>query len=331
MKFNTTYTPKISLRKTIQETDRVVSWIVEHYTVNYKAYNVLVPPFLDENDDMLLNLDEITRVSTFDFAGNTKTGRALLTPSNWMRDVVFRMNAREKEGVWARTDHIWRDLPETPFSTPSRYNLTFQIKLPDDYNLAVEETRKHAAIFYSLLAKQSAIFDRRYDNNTDFPEVPSFVTAQQMENEYPDMKSREKEIEFANELNAFIFSKCGKKLYSGHIHTWIPPQIYDLENFYQIVTRDSVNNEILKVASIGLLASGEILEDQLMEHNLDTLKTNNFYEKFMKKSYNIVEIKINIGRLMMALLQKGHISEVVPGVVSESSELIKEKYKIEKY
>lgn len=331
MKYNTTYTPKINLKKTIYETDRITNIIIDHYKEKYNMTSVLVPSFLDEQNSMLLKIDEITRVTTFDFADNNKIGRSLLTPSNWMRNIMLRMNLKEEEGVYAQTTHVWRDIPENPLSTPVRYNLTFQIKISGDNNMVKKIVKEHVVEFYKLIAKQSRICDRRYKNTTNFPDSPSFITSQQMENEYPDMNSREKEIEFANELNAFVFSKAGKKLFSGHVHTWIPPQIYDLDNFYQIVIQDNVNNDVLKVASIALLASGETLDEQLNEYNLDHLKTNDYYQTHIKQKYNIIEIKINIGRLIMGILQKGHISEVVPGVISDSANLIKDKYKIDKY
>lgn len=331
MKYNTTYTPKINLKKTVQETDRITNIIIDYYREKYNMTNLLVPGFLEEENDMLLRIDGITRVTTFDFADNNKVGRSLLTPSNWMRNMMLRLNSKEGEGTWARTNHVWRDIPENPLSTPLRYNLTFQIKVTGDNNMIKKIVKDHVVEFYKLIAKQSRICDRRYKNNNDFPETPSFIAAQQMENEFPDMNSREKEIEFANELNAFIFSKAGKKLFSGHVHTWIPPQIYDLDNFHQLVIQDTVNNDVLKVASIALLASGETLDDQLSEYNLEELKTNDYYQTHIKKKYNIIEIKINIGRLIMGILQKGHISEVVPGVISDSANMIKDKYKIDKY
>lgn len=330
MKYNITYTPKISLKNTIKETEKIIEKIKNLFNKKYSILSVFSPSFLEEDSEIPINIEEVTRHLTFDSGDNYNVAKLLLTNTNWLRNLFDKLNLKEYEGVLNRNSTIWRDLPENPVSTIIKHNLTLQVKLPK--NIDIETYFKNEIQeLYLLFANIGKQIAKKYNLKDNFPEIATYVSAQTMENEFPNSSKKEREIEFAHELNCYIFENSGLKLHSGHFHTIIPIELYSQNNFYQIVFKDFVNTSVLKVASISLLANGITLSDQLSLNNKEYLKEYDFYAKQIKKNDNILEIKINIGKLIMALLQKGHISEVQPGVISEESNMILKRYKVKTY
>ncbi len=330
MKYNTTYTPKISLKDTIKETELIIKKIFNFFNNKYSILSVLSPTFLKEDSEITINMEEKTRPLTFDLGDNYNVAKLLLTNSNWLRTLFDKLKLNDNEGIFNKSMFIWRDLPETPTSTVLKYDLTIQVKISKNIDIKKylkKEVQDLYLLFYSIEKRIS----KKYNLKSNFPEFASYVSSQTMENEYPNSSKKEREIEFAHELNGYILQNPGLKLYSGHFHSIIPIEIYSQNNFYQIVLKDFVNNSVLKVASIALLANGIILSDQLSLNNKENLKELDFYADLIKKDENIIEIKINIGKLIMAILKKGHISEVQPGIISDESNIILNKYKIEKY
>ena len=145
----------------------------------------------------------------------------------------------------------------------------------------------------------------------------------------PNHSFKEREIETMQKNEAFVFVSPGTYMHSGKIHTYLPPFIYDLKNQYQIILKDKINNEVLKVATISLLSGGQQMSDQLKMYNQEAYLKKDFYASLAKDEQKILEIKINFPRLMMALLQKGHIGEVQSNVISKEVKIIAKKYKVE--
>lgn len=330
MKYNTTYAPKVSLKDTIEKTEYVINKITKIIKSRYKILKLIAPSFLEEGSKELLSMTEITRPVTFDISDEYKVGQLFLSHTNWTRTMIKKLKLKDKEGVFTNATVIWRDLKINPISSIIKNELSFQIvfnKVKDIKKIVKEETE----LLYSIIEDLETEFSKEFELEKNFPKIVSYITAQMLVNEFPNVDKKEREKEMADELKAFILKNPGDRLFSGHIHTYIPQQLYATKNFNQIVMKDFVNSTVLKVASIAQVANGELLSDQLSLNNKSYLKENEFYAGEIKNDYNIIEIKINIGRLMMALLKKGHIAEVQPGNISDEAKIISSRYKVEEY
>jgi hypothetical protein len=82
MKYNTTYTPKISLKDTIKETELIIKKIKDFFNNKYSILSVLSPTFLKEDSEITINMEEKTRPLTFDLGDNYNVAKLLLTNSN---------------------------------------------------------------------------------------------------------------------------------------------------------------------------------------------------------------------------------------------------------
>ena len=330
MKYNTTYTPITSLKDTVKKTEYVIREIENFYKGKYNITKIIAPAFLGENSELLISINEITRPITFDVTDEYKIGQMILSYTNWMRMMASKLSLNNNEGIYSETTSIWRDLEINPISSVIKNHISFQIVIDKKRDIK-KIVKKETDILYSLISDFEKEFSKEFKFKKIFPESPTYVTSQMLANEFPNVDFKRRENDMADELNGYILSNPGDKLFSGHIHSVIPIELYATKNFNQILLKDFVNSSVLKVASVSQLATGQLLADQLSLSNKSNLKELNFYSDEIKRPYNIIEVKIDIGRLMMSLLKKGHISETQPGNISDETKRISARYKVEEY
>lgn len=329
MKYNTTYTQKLNLKNTIFAIAKYKSMLIDKIKSKYSFIELTPPVVLEEDSELLISMSNSTRQCSFDTGTEYKVATFSLSHTNWLRLMIEKLDIDFKEGVMSFGSFVWRDLEESPTSTIVKEEITFQIKMENSDDLQ-EKVKKIAQNVYRIIFELAEDVKKTYEIDNPFPENAKYVSSQMLENEFPNEFVKQREIEFALENEAFILMASGEKMYSGKIHSNIPPYLYDLKNFYQIVLRERNNNDILKVGSVGILASGDLISDQLNIYGFNQMLTYDFYDKMSKiDNYKVVEIKINTPRLMMALLAKGHIAEVQAGVLSSEAKVVKEKYGIE--
>ncbi len=328
MRFNTTYTQTASLRETIEELVLLRTELINHINKNFKVLRVSVPLYLPEDSDLLINFENKTRAITFDESKEYKVNKMLLSTTNWMRDLSKRIDTKENEGIFSETQTILRDVQQKTSNTLTKEEITLQVRLPknsDHEKFAKDFSYEMYDFIYSLIEKQ-AVKDNR---KNAYPKEIKIFSSQNLEVEYPDIASKEKELNHIKNEDAFILSGAGRKKFSNKIHKSIHPGIYDLKNYYEFLFRDNVNTDVIKVATVSILASGQDLEDQMKYYNVGPLLEREFYANLATQDYKVMELKINVSKLAMVILRKGHIAEVQAGVHTKETNIMSTKHKVE--
>lgn len=184
-------------------------------------------------------------------------------------------------------------------------------------------TKKIYMLIYTIAEELS----EKYDLENIFPKNIEFIEAQLLENEFPNLNSYDKEAEIAQELNAFVLMQPGKQLLSGKIHSKRANEIYDQDNFNEIHLLDQNDADSINVASI----SYKVFKEDVFKKESNNMKINNKEDKPFKEPTIIrtIEVQINIFKLYLILLKKGHIAEVQPNVISKEVKQLKNQYMIE--
>lgn len=330
MKFNTTYISTISLKNTIKELAFIKDELIQFLKTEYNLINISIPLFLGENDEKLIDLQSISRDLTVDFAYENKLGRFLFSPTNYMRNLINKLKLDFEEGIIGEGKFIFRDILQSPVTSIVKDEIVAQIKYPN-FNSAEQAVKDFLFKFYDKIYLLAQKMHQKYNVSNLIEKKPYFVSAQALEIENPNQNFKEREISFSLEKHAFWLVAPGKVLYSGHIHTSLPLSLYDIKNFYQLVLHDRVNSGVIKPVQIGILANGVQLSDQLKLYNQPKYQAYRFYKKLMSEEFKVIEIRINIPRIAMAILGKGHLFEVQPGVISEEAKTIIQKFNVENY
>lgn len=330
MKFNTTYIATINLKNTIKEIAIIKQAILDLLANEYNLLDVDIPLFLNEDDEKIVDFKTISRSLTLDFAYESQIGRFLFSPTNYLRNLMNKLDIAFENGLIGEGKFVFRDLNQTPVVSVVKQEIVVQIKY-ENFDIA------EVALKNILWKLHTKIYDlandiyERYKVPNIVEKMPYFISAQDLEIEYPNQTYKEREIAFSQEKNAFWLVAPGKVLYSGHIHTALPMPLYDVRHFYQLVLRDRVNSNVIKPVQISILANGIQLSDQLDLYDQEKFKARNFYKKLMQEKFKVMEIRINIPRIAMAILGKGHICEVQPGIISDETEIISQKFNVENY
>ena len=105
------------------------------------------------------------------------------------------------------------------------------------------------------------------------PNNITFITAQELEDRYPDNTPKERENLAAKEYGAIFLNKIGGKLNSGKPHDGRSPDYDDWELNGDIIVWNPVLEDSLELSSMGIRVSEESLARQLKLANAEDRKT----------------------------------------------------------
>ena len=139
----------------------------------------------------------------------------------------------------------------------------------------------------------------------------TFITAQELEDLYPDLTPKERENAFAKEHKTIFIMEIGDVLKSGEPHDGRAPDYDDWKLNGDIIFYNEILDEAFELSSMGIRVDEKSLREQLekSDHE-DRLMLQ--YDKMLVNGELPLTIGGGIGqsRLCMLLLEKAHIGEV---------------------
>jgi aspartate--ammonia ligase len=147
--------------------------------------------------------------------------------------------------------------------------------------------------------------------DTDISREVFFITAQQLEDMYPDLTSKEREDAIVRQHKTVFIMQIGKTLKSGQKHDGRAPDYDDWELNGDILMYNQVLDSALEISSMGIRVDSESLARQLKLSGCEDRKELMFHKMLLNN-----ELPLSIGggigqsRLCMLLLKKAHIGEV---------------------
>ena len=138
-----------------------------------------------------------------------------------------------------------------------------------------------------------------------------FVTAQELEDMYPELSPKERENKIVREHGTVFVMQIGKLLRSGTRHDGRAPDYDDWELNGDILVWNDVIDCAFELSSMGIRVDAESLDRQLSELGADDRRSLTYHRMLLAD-----ELPLTIGggigqsRLCMLILQKAHIGEV---------------------
>ena len=158
---------------------------------------------------------------------------------------------------------------------------------------------------------------------TDLPNEIYFITAQELEDMYPDLEPKDRENAIAKEKRAVFIKKIGGVLRSGQKHDGRAPDYDDWELNGDIILWNDVLERAFEISSMGIRVDAEAMDRQLKAAGADERRDMEFHRMILNG-----ELPYTIGggigqsRLCMYFLRKAHIGEVQASIWPE--EMVKE-------
>ena len=231
--------------------------------------------------------------------------------AKWKRMALGKYGIRPGHGIYADMDAIRRD--EELDNLHSMY-----VDQWDWEKVITKEQRTDGYLedvvrkLYIALKNLGDFVNRHYPEiRTELPNEIFFITAQELEDMYPDKTPKEIEDLITKEKRAVFIKQIGGKLKSGEKHDGRAPDYDDWELNGDILLWCDVLEKSFEISSMGIRVDEEAMIRQLRIANAMDRASLPFHKAILNK-----ELPYSIGggigqsRLCMYFLRKAHIGEV---------------------
>ena len=281
-------------------------------------YRVSAPLFVEENTGLNDNLNGVERPVSFSIAVTGTEAQVVQSLAKWKRMALHRYRFYPGKGIYTDMNAIRRD-EETLDNLHSVY-----VDQWDWEKIITERDRNLDYLKSTVIDIVRAVCDTQDTLQAIYPkllQVPKvdrnvkFVTAQELEDRWPDAAPREREDLITREHATVFLMGIGGKMRSGVRHDGRSPDYDDWTMNGDILLRNELLDCAFEISSMGIRVDPEALDRQLTEAGCDE-RRGLLYHRMLLGGELPLTIGGGIGqsRLSMLLLGKAHIGEVQASV-----------------
>lgn len=273
------------------------------------------PLFVDPASGLNDNLNGVERPVSFDIKGVDTVAEVVQSLAKWKRMALMRYGFAPGEGIYTDMNAIRRD--EDLDNLHSVYTDQW-----DWEKVITREQRNIETLKNTVRAIVAAVSYTNDAIKAKFPQLSCrierdvfFVTAQELEDMYPELSPKERENKIVREHGTVFVMQIGKLLRSGTRHDGRAPDYDDWELNGDILVWNDVIDCAFELSSMGIRVDAESLDRQLSELGADDRRSLTYHRMLLAD-----ELPLTIGggigqsRLCMLILQKAHIGEVQASV-----------------
>lgn len=280
---------------------------------------VSAPLFVLKESGLNDNLNGVERPVSFDIKESGKIAEVVHSLAKWKRFALKKYGFEMGYGLYTDMNAIRRD--EIVDNIHSIYVDQWDWeKVISKEQRTIEYLKDTVKKIYHCIRKTSIEISEKYDIYApNLPREITFVSTQQLEDEYPELTSSERENTVAKKYGAVFIMQIGGKLKSGKKHDGRAPDYDDWSLNGDIFVDYPVIGRGLELSSMGIRVDKESLLSQLKSENaMDRLELP--FHKALVEDKLPLSIGGGIGqsRLCMFILGKRHIGEVQQSIWTES-------------
>ena len=308
------------------EMQRAIEFIKSNFQANLgNALNlrrVSAPLFVEENSGLNDNLNGYERPVGFDIPDVGVNAQVVHSLAKWKRLALKRYEFNPGKGLFTDMNAIRRD--EELDNLHSVY-----VDQWDWEKVITPETRTLFTLHQAVTGIVSCICDTQLTVRGKYPQLcdtpllnrhVAFITAQELEDLYPDLTPKQRENAFAKKHGTVFIQGIGGKLRSGKPHDGRAPDYDDWEMNGDILFYDPILDCALEISSMGIRVSPESLDRQLTLAGCDERRKLPFHKMLLEGQLPLtMGGGIGQSRLCMLLLGKAHIGEVQSSIWNEQT------------
>ena len=272
---------------------------------------VSAPLFVTPESGLNDALNGTERPVQFDILESGKDVQIVQSLAKWKRFALGKYGFLPGEGLYTDMNAIRRD--EEMDNLHSVYTDQW-----DWEKIITRDTRNLDYLKKVVQGIVGAICDTLDFLKCRYPQIDvelcrtvSFITAQELEDLYPTLSSKERENAYLKEHKTAFIMQIGDKLRSGKPHDSRAPDYDDWALNGDILFWDDVLNCAMEISSMGIRVDEKSLDEQLTKANANERRELPFHKSLLNG-----ELPLTMGggigqsRLSMLLLGKAHIGEV---------------------
>lgn len=324
------YESSLDLMETQRAIKKIKDFFQQELAYGLELRRVSAPLFLDPAKGLNDNLNGVERSVSFTIKDlNEMKAEVPQSLAKWKRFALSRYGIEVGRGIYADMNALRRD--EDLDNLHSIYVDQWDWEKVINKEDRTEEYLKDTVVtIYSAVKNLGDYVNRLYrDIKTQLPNKIYFITSQELEDLYPDMRPKERENVIAKEKKAVFIMKIGNKLASGEKHDGRAPDYDDWELNGDIILWNEVLEIAFEITSMGIRVDEVAMERQLELAGAEDRKELEFHKAILNK-----ELPYSIGggigqsRLCMYFLRKAHIGEVQAGIWPEEMVRVCQENKI---
>jgi len=313
-----------------KETEHAIKLIKDTFqsmiATSLKLRRVTAPLFVQSGMGINDDLNGVEQPVKFFASGIGVQCEIVHSLAKWKRMKLAEMNEQAGYGIYTDMNAIRTDeeLDELHSLYVDQWDWEKVIEVKDRTTHILHH---HVQLIYQSLLNTEYIVCEHYPAIQPFlPKKISFVTAEQLLQDYPSLSAKERENAIAREKGAVFVQGIGGALSNGEVHDHRAPDYDD----WTTVDGDAVglNGDILiwyeplqravELSSMGVRVDKVALEKQLTLTNHTDWKRYAYHEAILHERLPLtIGGGIGQSRLCMLLLHKMHIGEVQASVWAE--------------
>ena len=286
----------------------------DRFAAVLNLFRVSAPLFVEGKSGLNDNLNGWERPVDFDIAHTGAHAQVVQSLAKWKRLALKRYEFYPGKGIYADMNAIRRDEDELD-------NLhSVYVDQWDWEKVILPENRNIDYLKSTVMDIVGAMCDTQDTLQAIYPALTclgkikrsvSFVTAQELEDRWPELTPKQREHEYLREHGTAFIIGIGAPLKSGKPHDGRSPDYDDWTLNGDLLFWNDLLNAPLELSSMGIRVDAESLKSQL---ELSSAQERMKYEYHRLVSEGVLPLTIGGGigqsRICMLLLEKLHIGEV---------------------
>lgn len=276
---------------------------------------VSAPLFVDPATGLNDDLNGVERPVEFDVKETGTKLQIVHSLAKWKRYALREYGFSVDEGLYTDMNAIRRDEDTDNIHSiyVDQWDWEKVIAKSDRTLSTLKQTVKKIYNVFKMTEKYiNSLFPQLVPR---LPEDVTFMTAQELEDMYPDLTPKEREHKAVKMNGAIFIMKIGDTLKSGEKHDGRAPDYDDWELNGDLIFYDELLDIPFEVSSMGIRVSEESMKSQLKAANCEERAALPFHRDLLagRLPYTIGG-GIGQSRICMYLLHKAHIGEVQTSV-----------------
>lgn len=314
------YTSKLNIRETEVAIKYVKDFFERELANQLNLTRVSAPLFVEPESGLNDTLNGVERPVSFGIKEqNDKEAEIVHSLAKWKRYALKRYGFKHKEGLYTDMNAIRRDEDTDNIHSIFVDQWDWEkIIYKDERNF---QTLKSAVKkVYKALRNTERFMSEKYGFiNLILPDEIYFITAQELEDKYPELSPKDREYEITKLKGAVFLMQIGGELKSGQIHDGRAPDYDDWSLNGDILIYYPILDIALELSSMGIRVDEDTLEKQLAIRGVSERAKLPFQKALLNG-----ELPYTIGggigqsRICMLFLRKAHIGEVQTSIWPES-------------
>ncbi len=312
------YAPTLNLYDTQKAIGLLKRVFADTLAGNLNLRRVSAPLFVQAATGLNDDLNGVERPVSFDVPFAGKDAQVVHSLAKWKRMALYRYHFSVGEGLYTDMNAIRRD--EELDNLHSVYVDQWdweKIIAPRDRN--VDYLKRTVESIAAALRETQTTLRAAFPAVNSLPQIPqevSFVTAQELEDLWPDKTPKEREKLWVKDHPLTFLMGIGANLKrSGKPHDGRAPDYDDWTLNGDLLVWNSVLSDAFELSSMGIRVSPESLDAQLTASGHDERRELEFHKLLLAGKLPLtIGGGIGQSRLCMYLLGRAHIGEVQAGI-----------------